>query len=305
MKTHLASLTELVTEQVNPNTVAIDTMSSEEIVRLMNEEDHLVAEAVQRETANIARAVDLIVTQLQKGGRLIYHGAGTSGRLGMLDALECPPTFGVSPDRVIFILAGGTESFVRGIEGAEDDGEAGKNDFLAVRPTPDDCLVAISASGRTPYSLAALKEAKRRGIPRITLACNSPAAISQFADVAIEIECGPEVLVGSTRLKAGTAQKMVLNMLSTASMIRMGKVYQNLMVDVQPINVKLRERAKRMVMMATGVTEEEAVRALDAASWHTKTAIVMLLTGESVETAKERLDACGGFVRKAVKQRER
>lgn len=290
----------LITEQVNPRTLEIDTMDSESIVRLMNDEEAAVASAVREALPDIAKAVDLIVEQLKKGGRLIYLGAGTSGRLGMLDASECPPTFGVSPEMVRFVLAGGPEAFLKGIEGAEDNEEAAKLDLAALNPSENDCLVAISASGRTPYCISALKQAKQLGVPCITIACNKPSEMSRYADVAIEVVCGPEVLVGSTRLKAGTAQKMILNMLSTASMIRIGKAYQNLMVDMSPINTKLRERAKRMVITATGVSPEEAEAALKETGWQVKTAIVLVLTGASAEKAKQLLEEADGFVRKAV-----
>lgn len=290
----------LTTEQINPRTLEIDVMDSEAIVRLMNAEEAVVADAVKEAIPDIAKAVDLIVTQFKKGGRLIYLGAGTSGRLGMLDASECPPTFGVSSDMVKFVLAGGPEAFLKGIEGAEDNEEAAIQDFHALNPDENDCLVAISASGRTPYCISALKEANRLGVPAVTISCNKPAEMSRYADIAIEVVCGPEVLVGSTRLKAGTAQKMILNMLSTASMIRIGKAYQNLMVDMSPINTKLRERAKHMVMEATGAAYEEAESALKETDWQVKTAIVLVLTGVSAEKAERLLAESDGFVRKAV-----
>lgn len=290
----------LTTEQINPRTREIDTMDTESIVRLMNEEEAVVIEAVKEAIPEITQAVDLIVSQLKKGGRLIYWGAGTSGRLGFLDATEWQPTFGVSPDMVHVALAGGSEAFLKGGEVAEDDAAAAKQDFKALNLGENDCLVAISASGRTPYCISALKEAKKHGVPSITISCNKLAEMSFYANVAIEVDCGPEVLVGSTRLKAGTAQKMILNMLSTASMIRMGKVYQNLMVDMLPTNTKLKERAKHMVMEATGVTYDEAESALKKADWKVKTAIVLVLTGVSAEEAERALEDSEGFVRKAV-----
>ena len=291
----------LMTEQINPRSLHIDTMDSESIVRLMNEEDAVVATAMKEALPQIAQAVDMIVAQMKKGGRLIYVGAGTSGRLGMLDAAECPPTFGVSPDQVTFLLAGGADAFLKGIEDAEDDEEAARVDMQRLNLSKEDCVVAISASGRTPYSIAALKEANVAQVPCIAISCNKPAEMSQFANVAIEVNCGPEVLVGSTRLKAGTAQKMILNMLSTASMVRLGKAYQNLMVDMLPLNTKLKERAKYMVMTATGVTYEQAEAALKKTDWQVKTAIVLILTGASVARAKKSLERAGGFVRQAVR----
>lgn len=297
MNERLGSLT---TEQINPRSLNIDTMDSESIVRLMNEEDATVAAVVREALPQIAKAVDLIVKQFNRGGRLIYLGAGTSGRLGMLDASECPPTFGVSSDHVKFVLAGGAEAFLKGIEGAEDNEEAAREDILALNPTKEDCLVAISASGRTPYCISALNQAKQLGIPCITISCNKPAEMSRYADVPVEVVCGPEVLVGSTRLKAGTAQKMILNMISTASMVRIGKAYQNLMVDMSPINTKLKERAKRMVMTATGVTYAQAEEALTETDWQVKTAIVVILTGVNAAKAESLLKESDGFVRRAV-----
>jgi N-acetylmuramic acid 6-phosphate etherase len=299
-KITLKDLAKLTTEQINPRTLNIDLMDSESIVTIMNEEDQTVALAVKKEIPNIARAVDLIVQQLGNQGRLIYIGAGTSGRLGVLDASECPPTFGTSPDLVTFLMAGGNEAFLQAVEGAEDDAVAGKYDLKNMHLSKQDVVVAISASGRTPYCIGGLKYAREIGTPTISLSCNQEAEMSKYADVAIEVVVGPEVLVGSTRLKAGTAQKMVLNMLSTASMIRMGKAYQNLMVDMQPTNFKLQIRAKRMVVLATGITEGEAEKALIEAEWHVKTAIVMIMTGTSASTAKQLLEEANGFTRRAI-----
>jgi N-acetylmuramic acid 6-phosphate etherase len=298
------TLRTLTTEQINPHTLHIDTMDSESIVRLMNEEEAVVIQAVKEAIPDIAKAVDLIVQQFKKGGRLIYLGAGTSGRLGMLDASECPPTFGVPPEKVQFVLAGGSEAFLKGIEDAEDDEGAAKRDLTALNPDENDCLVAISASGRTPYCVSALQIAQELNVPTVTISCNKPAEMSRYADVPIEVVCGPEVLVGSTRLKAGTAQKMVLNMLSTASMIRLGKAYRNLMVDMVPINSKLRERAKRMVMEATEVSYATAEKALLEANWNVKAAIVMVLADVPAAKAEQLLEEASGFVRKAVAMAE-
>lgn len=296
----LKDLSQLTTELVNEKSLEVDLMDSLSIVKLMNEEDHKVAVAVNKKLPEIAKAADLIVRQMKKNGRLIYAGAGTSGRLGVLDASECPPTFGTPKEQVTFIMAGGNKAFLEAVEDAEDKNDAGKDDLVELKLTENDVVVAISASGRTPYCIGALEYAKEIGTPSISLSCNLNALMSEKADVAIEVEVGPEVLTGSTRLKAGTAQKMVLNMLSTASMIRLGKAYQNLMVDMKPTNKKLEERAKRIVITATGVTKEEAELALKETEWHVKTAIVYILTDSSADKAKLMLEQADGFVRKAI-----
>ncbi len=298
------------TETRNPATTDIDTVSTLEMVRLMNAEDARVAEAVAAELPQVAEAIDRIAARMRKEchpersrrrGRLIYIGAGTSGRLGILDAVECPPTFGTSPDRVVGLIAGGERAIKKAVEGAEDDPSAGARDIAALDVSALDSVVGIAASGATPYVLGGVKEARRRGALTVSLACNRPAPIQEIADVNIAPIVGPEVIAGSTRLKAGTAQKMVLNMLSTGVMIRLGKTYGNLMVDVQATNAKLQERARRIVMQACGVSETEARAALDACAGEVKTAIVMLL-GEVVDVAeaRARLDAAQGIVRRAL-----
>lgn len=294
-------LEHLTTERENDKSVGLDEMSPLEIVTLMNEEDQTVAKAVKQALPAIADAVEAIVASLKAGGRLIYVGAGTSGRLGVLDASELPPTFGVDPDMAVALLAGGRDAVFKAKEGAEDDAEAGERDLQRIRLEARDAVVGISASGRTPYVIGALKYAKRIGVKAIALSCNRPSRMSSIADVAIEVVTGPEVLTGSTRLKAGTAQKMVLNMLSTAAMVRMGKTYKNLMVDVKPTNEKLVDRARRILMKATGVSYEEADKALKAADHQVKVALVMIQTGSTAEEARARLEAADGFVRAAVK----
>jgi N-acetylmuramic acid 6-phosphate etherase len=241
-----------------------------------------------------------VVEALRAGGRLVYLGAGTSGRLGVLDAAECPPTFGTSPELVIGLLAGGDEAMFHAVEGAEDSGERAVADLERIGFGAKDVLVGIAASGRTPYVIAGLGHARRFGAATVSIACNPGAEVSRAAQVSIELDNGPEVLTGSTRLKAGTSQKLVLNMISTAAMVRLGKVYGNLMVDVQPTNEKLVDRAVRIVAEATGCPEDEAQRALDASDGHAKTAIVMILRGVGAAEARERLARADGFVRRAI-----
>lgn len=294
------NLDKLVTEWRNPNTVHIDQMSSLEIVRLMNQEDQKVALAVEKELSAIARAVDHITHALGHGGRLLYLGAGTSGRLGILDASECPPTFGVEPTLVQGMIAGGEGAIHKAIENAEDRAELGRQDLIDHGVTDRDVVVGIAASGRTPYVIGAIEEAKRIGAKTISLSCNPASPMAQMADVAISPVVGPEVVMGSTRLKAGTAQKMVLNMLTTASMIQLGKVFSNLMVDVQATNAKLVERAKRIVILATGCEEDVATEALAQCELNPKTAIVMILGHVEAARAKQLLVEAHGFVRKAL-----
>ena len=294
-------LQDLTTESHNPLSRDLDRLSSFEIARLMNQEDALVALAVRDELPAIARAIDLAAATLAAGGRVVYVGAGTSGRLGMLDASEWQPTFGVDPDVVRVILAGGPQAVHSPVEDAEDDEQEG---YRRVRETvrSGDLVVGLAASGRTPFVVGALRAARDVGARTVSIACNRPSPIEALADVAIAPVVGPEVLAGSTRLKAGTAQKMVLNMISTGAMVRLGKVYRNLMVDMLATNDKLRRRALRMVRAATGCTEEQAADALSRAGMHVKTAIVMLLAGVGVEEARARLVAAGGFVRRAVQE---
>lgn len=273
----LQTLTQLVTEQRNPNSMDLDQLSALEIVQLMNNEDKQVPLAIEKCLPQIAQTVEKIVAAFQSGGRLIYIGAGTSGRLGVLDASECPPTFGVSPEMVKGIIAGGDKALRNPIEGAEDNPQAGMNDLQSIDFSAKDVLVGLAASGRTPYVMGALHYAKSLGATTISIASNPNCAMSQLSDIAIETVVGAEVLTGSSRLKSGTAQKLVLNMLTTASMVLIGKCYQNLMVDVQASNQKLIARAVRIVMQATECSKSEAESALQAADNHAKLAIMMIL----------------------------
>lgn len=293
-------LHQLATERRNERTMHLDEMTVETLLTVMNEEDQTVPKVIQEEVPVIAQVVKRTITSFQKGGRLIYLGAGTSGRLGILDAAECVPTFGVSPEQVIGLIAGGERALIKAVEGAEDRKDLAVNDLKALHLTADDTVIGIAASGRTPYVVGGLDYAREIGATTAALSCNKQAVISQHAEFAIEVETGAEVLTGSTRLKAGTAQKLVLNMISTASMIGVGKVYQNLMVDVQPTNEKLEIRAKRMIAEATGVDEQTAARYFAAANGHVKTAIVMILADVSYEEAIERLHRANGFVRDAL-----
>jgi N-acetylmuramic acid 6-phosphate etherase len=292
----------LATEQTNAQSDSLDRMSALEIVQLMNGEDRTVAEAVAQEVPRIAAGVELIAERLRRGGRLFYLGAGTSGRLGVLDASECPPTFGIEAEIVVGVVAGGPDAVVEAREGAEDDADAGAEDLRSQRLTSADVVVGLSASGRTPYVAGGLQFAKQTGAGTVALSCNRGAEISALAEVAIEVPTGPEVLMGSTRLKAGTAQKMVLNMLSTAVMVRLGKAYGNLMIDVKPTNVKLVDRACRMLMTAAGVEYETAAAALQASGRRAKVALVMLKTGCSADEAAHRLAAADGFARVAIEE---
>lgn len=288
------------TERANPQTADIDTQSSLGIVTLINDQDAAVAPAVRRELVHIAQAVDVIVERLQRGGRLFYLGAGTSGRLGVLDASEMPPTFSVSPDLVQGYIAGGDAALRRSIEGAEDDMAAGAHTVQGAGVTEADVVVGIAASGTTPWVLGAIAEARQRGAATVALTCAPDSPLACSADIAIAPVVGPEVIAGSSRMKAGTAQKMVLNMLSTATMIHLGKVYGNLMVDVQPTNAKLRRRAVQILQEATGADAGSARRALDATGYEVKPALVMLLAGIDADEARHRLSRAGGFVRQAI-----
>ncbi len=294
------NLSQLVTEQRNPQTLHIDEVSTLEMVRMINREDQAVALAVEKELPKIAEAVDLITARMEQGGRLIYCGAGTSGRLGVLDASECPPTYGVDPGRVIALIAGGEEALLHAIEGAEDSETLCAQELEELGFCEKDILVGIAASGRTPYAIGGMRYARSKGGAVLALTCNPGSEMAALADLAISPVVGPESVTGSTRMKAGTAQKLVLNLLSTGTMIRQGKVYQNLMVDVQPTNLKLVERAKRIVMEASGCTYEEAARSLEEAGQNPKTAILMQLTGLSAEEASSRLQQCGGHIKRAL-----
>lgn len=290
-------LNKLITETRNRNTMNLDIMSSFEIVKAMNDEDRNVPSAIEKALDRIASAVDEIVKTFKNGGRLFYIGAGTSGRLGVLDASECPPTFGVSHDMVIGIIAGGDSALRNPIEGAEDSFELCQKDLENYQFSENDILCGIAASGRTPYVIGGLKYARSIGAKTIAVACNIDSEIGREADVAIEVTPGPEVLTGSTRLKAGTCQKLILNMLTTASMVRMGKAYQNLMVDVVQSNEKLVSRARKIVMEATGCDMNTAVSTLEKAGGSCKLAIVMILTDSSEEEAAKLLEKAHGHVR--------
>ena len=296
----MSELEHLISEERNPNTMEIDLLPTTEILRTMNREDSSVPDAVGKVIPEIARAVDRIVNAFGQGGRLIYLGAGTSGRLGVLDAAECPPTFSVPGDVVVGLIAGGADALVRAIEGAEDDAEGALAALQGIGLTEKDVVVGVAASGRTPYVMGGLTHAKALGATTVALSCNQDSAIARIADIAILPVVGPEVLAGSTRLKSGTAQKLVLNMLTTASMIRLGKCYQNLMVDLHPTNMKLIARAARIVMLATGCAVEQAQEALKRTDNDVKLAILMTVTGMPLEEAKLALRRAGGFLRKAI-----
>lgn len=299
----LALLTELqglLSEERNPRSMDVDLMSAAEIVSLINSEDRLVPDAVGKTLPQVAQAVDAIVKAFRQEGRLVYIGAGTSGRLGVLDASECPPTFGVPPDMVVGLIAGGHGALIRATEGAEDRTADGAEDLRAIGLTDRDVVVGIAVSGRTPYVIGALDYAKSVGAAAVALTCNPDSAIARMADISIAPVVGPEVLTGSTRLKSGTAQKLVLNMLSTASMIRIGKSYQNLMVDLHASNDKLLARAVRIVMQATECSVADAQQALERTGNDVKLAIVTLLTGQSVDDARTAMQGADGFLRRAL-----
>jgi len=295
-------LASLITEQRNAATMDIDAKSTEEIIKLINEEDKKVACAVEREIPYIVKAVELIVESFKKGGRLFYVGAGTSGRLGVLDAAECPPTFGTDPEMVQGIIAGGKEALIRAVEGAEDRPQDGAKEIERRRITNKDVVVGISACKRTPYVVGALKKARNIGARTIFLICNPRSRVDIDVDVAICPTVGPEVIMGSTRMKAGTAEKMVLNMLTTTAMIRLGKVYGNMMVDLQATSQKLVERSKRVIMMATGVDYDAAEKALEKARGSVKVAIIMIKAKVDYHQALELLKRADGFVRKAIEK---
>ncbi|ABJ68099.1 MULTISPECIES: N-acetylmuramic acid 6-phosphate etherase [Pediococcus] len=296
----MIDLSDLTTETRNEETMNLDELSTAEILKIMNSEDQKVAQRVGKVLPDITQAVKQIILSFNKKGRLFYIGAGTSGRLGVLDAAECVPTFGTDPKMVQGLIAGGMKAMTIAVEGAEDSPELGAKDLQSQNLTNKDIVVGIAASGRTPYVIGGLDYAKKVGAATISLACNDHAKISKHADINIEISVGPEVLTGSTRLKSGTAQKLVLNMLSTASMIGIGKVYKNLMVDVKPTNAKLVERSKRIIMEATDVSYTVANDMFEKAGKDVKLAIVMILTDVDLNEAKKRLQVAKGFVRKTI-----
>ena len=297
----LQTLSTLITEQRNPNSMNVDSLSALEIVQLMNEEDKQVPLAIEKCLPQIAQAVERIVAAFQQGGRLVYIGAGTSGRLGVLDASECPPTFGVSPEMVKGIIAGGERALRHPIEGAEDSKTQAVVDLQTIQFSSKDVLVGIAASGRTPYVIGALEYAKSLGSATVSIASNPNSAMANIVDIAIDTVVGPEVLTGSSRLKSGTAQKLVLNMLTTASMILMGKCYQNLMVDVQASNEKLKARAIRIVMQATDCDKALAEETLKLADQNAKLAIMMILSGLDRAQAEALLEKHQGKLQLALK----
>ena len=297
----LQTLSTLITEQRNPNSMHVDSLSALEIVQLMNDEDKQVPLAIEKCLPQIAQAVECIVAAFQQGGRLVYIGAGTSGRLGVLDASECPPTFGVSPEMVKGIIAGGERALRHPIEGAEDSKAQAVVDLQTIQLSSKDVLVGIAASGRTPYVIGALEYAKSLGSVTVSIASNPNSAMANIVDIAIDTVVGPEVLTGSSRLKSGTAQKLVLNMLTTASMILMGKCYQNLMVDVQASNEKLKARAIRIVMQATDCDKALAEETLKQADQNAKLAIMMILSGLDRAQAEALLEKHHGKLQLALK----
>lgn len=294
------NLKQYTTETRNPNTYNLDTMTSLEIVSAMNKEDYNVPKGIESELNQISKLVDEVVKAFENGGRLIYIGAGTSGRLGVLDASECPPTFGVNSSLVVGLIAGGDGALRNPIEGAEDNEELAVNDLKNINLTNKDVLVGIAASGRTPYVIGGLKYANSLGCITGSIACNKGSKIGEIAKIKIEAEVGPEVLTGSSRLKSGSAQKMILNMITTASMVLSGKAYQNLMVDVVQSNEKLKTRAENIVMDATEVTREHAREMLDKSNGNCKLAIMAILSGKSISESRKLLKGSNGHIRKAL-----
>ena len=296
----LVDLRKIDTEQQNKNTINLDQMSVREALTVMNKEDKKVAKAIENVLPEIEKAVHVIIEKFNVGGRLIYIGAGTSGRLGVLDAAECPPTFGAPKEQVVGIIAGGEKAFTEAIEGSEDNIEMGKEDLEKIGLTKNDVVVGLAASGRTPYVIGALEYANSIQAPTVAIACTRESEIGQVANIAIEATPGPEVLTGSTRLKAGTTQKLILNMLSTISMVGIGKAYKNLMVDVQPSNEKLISRAINIVMQATGVEEAVARKKMEESEGNVKAAILMILLDIDKETAEQKLVETKGHIRQSL-----
>lgn len=295
------NLGSLVSETRNPQTMDLDCLSTLEMVERFNQQDALVAGAVEKTLPEVALAVDAASESLKAGGRLIYMGAGTSGRLGVLDASECPPTFGVPHGLVIGLIAGGPGALLKAVEGAEDNQQLGEDDLKALNLTTNDMVVGLAASGRTPYVIGGLRYARNLGCRTAAISCNPGSAIAQEAEIAISPVVGPEALTGSTRLKSGTAQKLVLNMISTGAMVKLGKVYQNLMVDMKATNIKLVDRACRIVVEATGAARIDAENALKQTDYEVKPAILMILTGVDAQTAYARLADSDGYLRTALK----
>ncbi|MBD3224501.1 MAG: N-acetylmuramic acid 6-phosphate etherase [Caldithrix sp.] len=298
-------LSTLVTESRNPDSYDVDVMSTEDAVKLFNNEDKKVAKAVEKEIPYIVEAIKLVAQAFKNNGRLIYAGAGTSGRLGVLDAAECPPTFGVDPGMVIGRIAGGYKALSVAVEGYEDYPENGAKDIGDLQVNENDVVCGLAASRRTPYVIGAIEEARKRGAKTITVVCNPREHLQFDVDVAICPVPGPEIIMGSTRLKAATAQKMVLNMITSIAMINLGKVYENMMIDLQLNNKKLRERSKKIIMLAADVSYEEAEQCLENSGNHVKTAIFIALTGSDKNEAKRLMEANDGFLKKAVQQWQR
>ncbi|WP_395018714.1 N-acetylmuramic acid 6-phosphate etherase [Robinsoniella peoriensis] len=296
----MVDLEKMATEMRNAKTMALDEMTPLEIITIMNHEDEGVAKVVKRALPEVAKVIEWTTKSLHTGGRIVYIGAGTSGRLGILDASECPPTFGVSYDCVVGIIAGGKEAFIKAAEGAEDNPGLGRDDLIHIHLTSKDTVIGIAASGRTPYVLGAMAYAKETGCRTVAIVCNENMEMSRAADIGIELLTGPEILTGSTRLKAGTAEKMVLNMISTASMVGIGKVYENLMVDVQQTNEKLVCRAENIVMEAVNCSREDAKEALREADGDAKLAITRMLVNCNIARARKLLEAANGKIRLAV-----
>ena len=295
------NLKNMSTETRNQNTMNLDIMSPLEVVTVMNQEDAKVPAAITPALPNIAQCVTWAIESIEAGGRIIYMGAGTSGRLGVLDAVECPPTFGVAPEVVVGLIAGGEKAFVKAVEGAEDSRELGRQDLIDINLAKRDIVIGIAASGRTPYVLGGLAYAQEMGCHTVGISCNPGSAVGAAAELAIEVVPGPECLTGSTRLKSGTCQKLILNMISTATMVGCGKAYQNLMVDVMQTNEKLVVRAQNIVMEATGCDRETAAEKIALADGNAKTAITMILADCDVAEARERLAKAKGHVREAIK----
>ena len=296
----MIDISHMTTETRNKTTMGLSKMTSLEIISEMNREDSNVPKAIHEVLPVIAEVVDWCVASLKQGGRIIYMGAGTSGRLGVLDAAECPPTFGVSPDMVVGLIAGGEKAFIKAIEGAEDSVELGKMDLIEHNLTKKDVVIGIAASGRTPYVIGGLEYANSIGCNTASISCNLSSEIGKIAKKKIEVLVGPEVLTGSTRLKAGTAQKLILNMISTASMVGIGKCYENLMVDVMQTNEKLKVRAQNILMEVTGIDREMAKKVLEAADGHVKTAIVMVLTNSNKTEAVSLLNKAEGHISRVL-----
>ena len=296
----MALADDLLTESRNPRSESIDTLTALELVHLMNSEDGNVVKAVEAEAEPIARTIEWAAERLERGGRLVYVGAGTSGRLGVLDAAECPPTFSTAPEMVVGLIAGGAPALIRAVEGAEDDPDRGAADIMALDVNKNDLVIGIATSGRTPYVLGAVREARRRGAATVGVACNRPSLLGDAVDLEIAPLVGPEIISGSTRLKGGTATKMVLNMISTGTMVRIGKTLGNWMVDLHPSNEKLRIRSRRILRDLVGVDDDRAAQILAACGGQLKRALVVALTGINPDAAGALLDAHHGQVRAAV-----